>query len=618
MRVISRFICVSVFLLGCKLNKSVETRGADVKATITAGGFGLDVNDVSYLFPLSPSGEPVPNIKLSDRVKNAEILPQAMFDAAIQHSETKTGMRFDAVAKQRSNWRIYAFRFDPCAPTANLRNRNFGPGPLAAMPCDVQFRLIAQPVGSGGNTIDNAMHLVFRIGLVSVGDGSIEQFRSHFNASPAKGILDELVSMKDNDTNGRPLGVHPILANAAKTQGLQAKIRSLLSNHLTNEQLLDFGVAVMGLETPGFEPWVFAPIAFRNGLATPGIGVPTLNGAASMKLSFVDAKNVIPSPTQAVSTAPLFENSNDISLAHQVDHPIDSHFFNRDCVSCHTATTRMIQLQQVAPNSSRFVYEEVHNKTGVSGYLSPEVVQENNWNVRNFGYFGKNATITTRTLTETIEVVVLANEILQAKNPGLNCGTNRAQLDSVWVKSMNKQANAFSGCTVESKTVEANTVSTPPPNVAVVEPPLPTIPQESIEQACRPNRTEGGRPARIVPSTDSVSFVFSGGDSRCLSRIFNGPFKQMIPTPSLTRRPLSLSCSSVNQCSLTSAGSSSNHLLMASNSFEVSGDLAKQFQNKPTSGGVLFQSVADKSSGGQPKVTIACASGGQCTITWVL
>jgi hypothetical protein len=97
-------------------------------------------------------------------------------------------------------------------------------------------------------------------------------------------------------------------------------------------------------------------------------------------------------------------------LADWVANPVTSHFFNTDCVSCHTESQRRTILNLPA---SAFAFKW---PDGVSP-LDPAVPQKQQWNVRNIGWFpdtfgtGKtSATMSQRTANETAEVVVFVNE----------------------------------------------------------------------------------------------------------------------------------------------------------------------------------------------------------------
>ncbi len=76
--------------------------------------------------------------------------------------------------------------------------------------------------------------------------------------------------------------------------------------------------------------------------------------------------------------------------------PTKSHFFNTDCVSCHTETQRTITM--LKPKE-------------IPG-IDPTALPKDPWNVRNFGWSpagGLQATVTRRTAAETAAVVAFVN-----------------------------------------------------------------------------------------------------------------------------------------------------------------------------------------------------------------
>ena len=82
--------------------------------------------------------------------------------------------------------------------------------------------------------------------------------------------------------------------------------------------------------------------------------------------------------------------------------PVKSHFFNTDCVSCHTETQRAIDILKPAD---------------IPG-IDPAALPKDPWNVRNFGWSPAGelqATVTRRTAAETAAVVAYINSELLAK-----------------------------------------------------------------------------------------------------------------------------------------------------------------------------------------------------------
>jgi hypothetical protein len=120
------------------------------------------------------------------------------------------------------------------------------------------------------------------------------------------------------------------------------------------------------------------------------------------------------SPTIAerrgVSTADLFVNppppaDKTKEILDVIADPVKSHFFNTDCVSCHTETRRAMELMNIKD---------------IPG-IDSAVLPNDSWDVRNFGWAPPaakgsfHAEVTRRTAAETAAVVTSINSNLLAK-----------------------------------------------------------------------------------------------------------------------------------------------------------------------------------------------------------
>jgi hypothetical protein len=252
-------------------------------------------------------------------------------------------------------------------------------------------------------------------------------------------LRDELASGKFGnakiDTAGRPLDVHPGLSSASAVPYRNA-LKGMLERHLMSARLTS--MAVMGLAFP--EPWIFiamqkVPVGGGQFAFVPVPG-PTLDGAqVAQMLSFRGGQQVVPAPAtnnqnpitcrhaafqkppqpvgerKGVATAQFIDaDASEARIREIVDivaDPKKSHFFNTDCISCHTDTA-----QPVVRFGNNFTVDGV----------ARAVLPKENWNVRNFGWFtsflrGGPAvpTATRRTATETAEVVGFINRELLGK-----------------------------------------------------------------------------------------------------------------------------------------------------------------------------------------------------------
>lgn len=404
---------------------------------------GFDVNDVSYLFPRK-NGVPFPEIKVSE----GEILKESTFKTITEFGLSKavdpaTGKKvehkisLDAAESDRSNWRVSAFRYDPCFPAVKFAKKLRGDqakedekaakDPIykalsANIPdCIVQFRLIVQPFVNGADR-DVTMHLVY----------SFPPGTPTLNSQDD--MLKGLVELRDEarkiaPTAGVALGIHPALASTSPDAvKFSEKVSAFVLKHARSTERLR-GVAMMGLENPP-EPWVFFAGKVLNDVWTAD-PMPSFAGVQNFSIKF-DARipGVIPNGTDLnvtkLSTAPAFNKAtvteDQKQGLHKIEHPDDIHFFNMDCVSCHTSTTR-ITILNVVPKE-RFLPH-----SGVTAFPQRDTIQalqKGNWSLRNFGYFNGKPSVSMRTITETAEVVTFTNDITGENNPGLQCTPEKA------------------------------------------------------------------------------------------------------------------------------------------------------------------------------------------------
>lgn len=416
--------------------------------TAQAGPPKLDLNDVTWLWPVPKSSEDLDGIIAIDSLATADGSPvwsDEQFEDVLKTADgdaAKVGehrIQLPDSVRTKQVWRIAAFRVDPTAPGGHeVIRKNFGEKP--------QLRLILQPVTVVDGRVavhDIAVHLVYSF-LRKHGESAELPDREHF-----KIIISDLDAMKKViedagvKTSGVPLGVHPGLK--ADVPGLDAMVKAFLAKHLRASDLN--AMAIMGLDGP--EPWIFVamgkfpPGAERFGpipfLPAQMISFRSGDGIVSPPPK-VNNRNPVPNkvtmPDQAkdrrgVATAAMFgdadfelnafavigKNENgEAVLDDQVRNrdipdliadPIRSHFFNTDCVSCHTETRRRLRFSLTA---GEFAFRQ----DGKPPLIDPDVLPKDDWNVRNLGWFPPSEfigggptvpTVTQRTANETAEVV---------------------------------------------------------------------------------------------------------------------------------------------------------------------------------------------------------------------
>ncbi|WP_120631621.1 di-heme-cytochrome C peroxidase [Ruegeria sp. EL01] len=363
---------------------------------------------------------------------------------------------------RRDQLHVASIRIDPGAPGLQAAFRPFGR--------NLQIRLVVQPVdfNSGGAPIrDEAVHLVYTFGADASEAPPVCPFRilpDQTDIDDFQAAIDDLAAIRDElagmgvATAGTPLGVHPAFDTPAAAEVLTARLSSFLETHLSADRLS--AVSIAGLPPGAPEPWVFLALQRAGSgftpVPSPAIAQPddvTAPKNFQQMLSFLgDSENGgvvppgltrnrlpvdclanfvlpvfgLPQPDadDGVSTSTLFgaggnspQNAAEISAV--IADPAASHFFNTDCVSCHTETRRELDAAaDPATVAARIAAEEQMAQDDLP--RSPEGMGDrfDRWNIRAFGWFpgfpatdGRaHATVVRRTARETAEVVACLNE----------------------------------------------------------------------------------------------------------------------------------------------------------------------------------------------------------------
>ncbi len=416
----------------------------------------LAANDVSILFPPPKKAADMANlIALSDLagptgspqrlwsdedfarfLVNAEnpVRPDRTPDSGVN----KIGLP-DAV-KNIGAWFVAGIRIDPGAPGLSKDIiAQFGRQP--------QIRLIVQPVTNGPEGFkvhDTAGHLIFSFTLTPPDpplDGCAPFPRSKPDDETFKGVIRDVAALRDQLAAGKfggvkvatagDLNVHPGLVGAS-AKPFRDAVKAMLEKNLSPGRLGT--MAVMGIDAP--EPWIFVSmlkVPVAGFIPVPG---PTLDGLhVAQMFNITGGKHVVPQPStnnqnpitcrhaalqvpplpatdrKGISTSAFIDanvaDSRVIEIVNIIADPKQSHFFNTDCVSCHTETA-----QPLTKNVKNFAVPGV----------AKAVLPKETWNVRNFGWFpsflqgGPAApTITRRTAAETADVVSFINSELLNK-----------------------------------------------------------------------------------------------------------------------------------------------------------------------------------------------------------
>jgi hypothetical protein len=421
----------------------------------------LSANDVSWLFPPpTRAGDLDKLIPLrdlttqnpQDPAKRDPVWTDAAFQQflaiaaspAAEVSGTQSRIGLPADTQSINAWFIAGIRIDAGAPgLADDIRGQFGQSP--------EIRLIVQPVTrntDGTITVnDIAAHLIFDFVLAPDAPAQVGCFpRARPNLVEFKAIVTELATLRTKLNNGQlgtnkvitsgvPLGIHPGLADATTAINVRLEMKAFLERHISGEHLN--AMAIMGVPAGIPAPWIFLsmlklPPGVVPTLPTGGfipVHGPVLDGAqfAQMLAPIGTVPSVVPEPhannlnaatcknaavspesipianRKGSSTSALFVNPRPSAATTQqllalIADPAKSHFFNTDCVSCHTETRRAMNLLRA---------------TSFPG-INSAVLPKGDWTVRNFGWSPPiegaiQGVVTRRTGAETDVVVKFIN-----------------------------------------------------------------------------------------------------------------------------------------------------------------------------------------------------------------
>ena len=430
----------------------------------------LSANDVSWLFPAPTRAEDFSKLiavrdltapNAQDPTKRDLVWPHAVFQQflaiaaspATQVAGSQSHIGLPAEAQSIDAWFIAGIRIDAGAPgLSNDIRAQFGQLP--------EIRLIIQPVTRNADGTpkvhDIAGHLIFDFTLEKQDDpaqaGCLARRRPDLDAFNA--IVADLAALRTKLSDGQigtdrvttagvPLGIHPGLADSTTAINLRNEIKSFLEKHVSGQRL--DAMAIAGLPEGAHSPWIFlsmvrVPPGVRPTLPNGGfvpVPGPTLDGQqfAQMLEPVGTIPRVAPIPhtnnlnpitcknaaalnlpiaeRRGTSTAELFVDpplpaDKTKEVLDVIANPDKSHFFNTDCVSCHTETRRNMELMNIK------------DIPGIDSAALPN----GSWDVRNFGWSpgraSVHATVTRRTVAETAAVLTFINSELLAKHAVLN------------------------------------------------------------------------------------------------------------------------------------------------------------------------------------------------------
>ncbi|RYZ52998.1 MAG: hypothetical protein EOP07_18640 [Proteobacteria bacterium] len=327
-------------------------------------------------------------------------------------------------------WYLVGFRYDPCAPSNDLKDRS----------CIRELRLIAQPKTQFGPA-DSALHLVYKLGEGMPGYSD--------------GVLKDLVNLKRQGeaqlgitTGGLPLNVHPLLSKAVsvKNTNVPELFKAFVLKYANANKL--HKLTMMGLRDGSPLDWLFIGGNIEKGrwvqTSVPNISKGVPNSFVELNLGGNFEVFTPVTETKTLSTEDFFntnpqgvESKMDIlnEAVHRLENPALSNRNTADCVSCHTATTIRIERNFKFLPSMPGLTAKVPDR--ITAFPAPQMLQNHptHWNLRALGYFGILATISMRTVNESAHVAEMVNDVLGFEGPGRDCSAVQEAVMACFVNS---------------------------------------------------------------------------------------------------------------------------------------------------------------------------------------
>jgi hypothetical protein len=356
---------------------------------------GLDLNDVSFLFPLPAPGHEAQLLGLD------ALLPRALFDGLPVIVE---GAEADALF---ARLRVVSVRVDPCFP---------GSAPPAPPSCVKQVRLVAQPVLNGGpdagfteTTEDATLHLFYVLDDAQFAD----VHRALWQLKAAAGVA----------TDGAPLDVHPVMKSEGLDGAYAAAVKQLVRTHCGAQNLAR--VAFMSVSNFG-RAWRFGGFDVVGG-ALVATDIPRLNGLTAQNVQEFGTPefrngSLLPAPPgddldtllseSALRLADERTLSRALTSALQIEHPARSSPKTIDCGSCHVASRarRHAEAERQVDTSA---HEDAFHAAPRFNLARVDGAGDDPAALRAFGYFGARSALSQRTINESAVVA----EALSASRP---------------------------------------------------------------------------------------------------------------------------------------------------------------------------------------------------------
>ncbi len=406
--------------LGCALLAACGRHSSGVAdagpATFDGGLTGVQLNDVSMLFPLPATQDELDSatLKASDEGSAGVLLPPSFYDAVghITGSAAKAPTPGGSSEASYADLRATSLRLDPCF--AALAPDPHGQG------CAPQLRLVFQEVkfnASRGRSeaFDSALHVFYALSRDELLNLSLELYRLRLSrAQPGERL-------------GR-LQPHPLMVREGLAGPFAAAVRDLVRGLAGQERI----ARITQLSSTSTFNWTFkgADFSSPSPSALVAMAIPSLPGSATAQsffsgFSFDDLEGKFTPATSSADDLTALTNvvtaagldagtrQQSFDALARIDNPSRHSANTIDCASCHLATPAALLVAAPQYSMVESANPNAFAPDGgavLPGELAPTFETLGQLNLHAFSYLGIYPGISQRTVNETAAIVEYLNQ----------------------------------------------------------------------------------------------------------------------------------------------------------------------------------------------------------------
>ncbi len=350
----------------------------------------LDLNDVSYLYPLPATLAGRDSLlKLTSAGPKGALLTRAFFDQVKPVDEVLTASAI------YSELRIISARVDPCFPT----NKKDEP-----LKCSKQIRLVAQIIEE-------------QTGAITTRDGTIHLFFDMTDSEWPQVIegVTALKKLAGAATDGKPLDVHPVMKSEGLDGAYAKRLAQLITDFCGEQNLSRVAFMISGKDGKN---WTFGAFN-RKGATLEADPIPRFTDKKEQQVQEHGNETrrnseMVPTPTNIDLTTLLvytdLQLADDLTLrratkeALLIENPDKETPQTIDCASCHLVSRALTfasgnrNIDLASFTTERYLAQPRFDMHRV------DAAKDNPFAQRAFGYFHADSALSQRTINESAAI----------------------------------------------------------------------------------------------------------------------------------------------------------------------------------------------------------------------